>query len=243
MTDCVLSMCDVSVTALARHTRSMPLNSGNAPVAAPTDTLHRMRIDRAYRVKQLVGEFTMLSTSQIKRLVFPDVTQTPCDRVLQKLVRSGELHIVSKRYIGGENVYTSNKRIKTVDPHALAIADTYIACKEQALTYAVGADAWVKVAGCDLRPDMYLELGTENTLYLFIEVDLDSEGKKKLEDKIDRYKYAYDNAQDYPGDVFPLVVWLVPDEHRKREIERLTGDDALFRVELQRDFPLHILQP
>jgi hypothetical protein len=86
-----------------------------------------------------------------------------------------------------------------------------------------------------LTPDAYAELGvlaTRQKFAFWLEIDRDTENAETIRGKCVRYWRAF---QAWPGDVFPWVVFVVPDESRRRELERVIAggpDEAqdLFRV-------------
>jgi hypothetical protein len=73
---------------------------------------------------------------------------------------------------------------------------------------------------------------TRQKFMFWLEIDRSTENSETIRGKCVRYWRAF---QSWDGDVFPYVVFVVPDEIRRRELERIVagGPDeaqALFRV-------------
>jgi hypothetical protein len=83
-----------------------------------------------------------------------------------------------------------------------------------------------------LKPDAAVQVGIGDlALSTFVEIDLGTESLPTIQKKCERY-IAYwcsgveqqrTKTADAPRGVFPLVVWLVPDTHRKSNIARVLG--------------------
>ena len=71
-----------------------------------------------------------------------------------------------------------------------------------------------------LRPDLYAEtISGEYVDRWFIEMDLSTEGLQTIIEKCRRYHDYYQIVRDQdPKEVFPIVLWLVPDTYRKENI-------------------------
>jgi hypothetical protein len=234
---------------LGRSTLFMPLTRGYTVPAATQDVVvhSSMRVDRPYRVLMAVGRFQQLSTPQIKALEFPDASRVPCDRTLQKLVSQKLLELVPSP-AGGVRVYqltTAGQKLLRLDVrrkatavnyHSLTIADVYIKALEDSRKglisideYETTPDTHFKVAGLEVRPDLFLRLN--KSLYYYMEIDLGGESKRALKQKIENYLYAYEHSQS-----FPVVVFLCNSVQRVRDIKRIvrafTPPDGVFEVEL-----------
>jgi hypothetical protein len=90
-----------------------------------------------------------------------------------------------------------------------------------------------------LKPDSYVRLGSGDYEFVyFIEVDLGSEGSQALTRQLKAYVTYYASGREQTErDVFPKVLWLVPDEQRLTAIEGCISDlpissRELFQVEL-----------
>jgi hypothetical protein len=136
--------------------------------------------------------------------------------------------------------------------HTVDVADTFVAVKLaeregwlKILTYGIEADTWVDIAGAQVHPDMYLELGLiekRQRVVLWIEVDRGGEREKQINTKLDRYAYAYQHSDSYPRDIFPSVVFLASDEERLSDLRLWVGRtaglaDGLITVEKLENFP------
>lgn len=153
--------------------------------------------------------------------------------------------------------FTGKRKIqRTIRYHALAVADVFVQVKQASrdgildiLEWQVEADAWADVAGADLRPDLYLDIGLREKrerLSLWLEVDLGGERQKQIVEKLDRYAYAYGHAEAYPRDVFPQVVFLCIDAARAHELRHIIArthnlPSELVTVQLLADFPRLLL--
>ncbi|MDR1464748.1 MAG: replication-relaxation family protein [Oscillospiraceae bacterium] len=73
-----------------------------------------------------------------------------------------------------------------------------------------------------LKPDLYaVTRGGGYEDHWFIEIDCDTETVARVVDKCERYlQYLHSGAEQAQTGVFPLVVWIVPDEKRKVSVER-----------------------
>ena len=129
--------------------------------------------------------------------------------------------------------------------HTLAIAAAYVSLLEAHNAGQLPEPRFGTEPGChrlvdgiDLRPDAYVELkqpGGEFTK-LWLEIDRSTERAEKLADKCSRYWAAYkrwDTARH--GDVFPLVLFVVPDMRRAQYVREVfqggpEGSAELFDV-------------
>jgi hypothetical protein len=78
-----------------------------------------------------------------------------------------------------------------------------------------------------LKPDTHvvIELG-EDVLHCFVELDQGTEHAPALIAKLRQYERAY-RGEVGAEDVFPRVVWLVPNELRAVQLRRLLGSSRL----------------
>lgn len=226
---------------------------------------------RDVEILRLVSRFSQLTGAHIDALVFGALkAERPSRRAMKRLTDEGLLARVPGRVPGGElggspahtyqigpegwrMFWTGRYRpARTINLHTLAIADTYTAVKQaerdgwlDVLNYASEPDSWENVAGADLRPDLYLDLGhrtKRERLVYFIEVDLGTERQKQILEKVERYTHAFNHSHQYPLDVFPSVLLLAIDQERKQELEQILRrvgglPDGLFEVALLSQFP------
>ena len=136
--------------------------------------------------------------------------------------------------------------------HNLAIAETYVRLNELGDTLFLKADlepdCWRDYAGIGgvattLKPDMYaVTFSDEYEDYWFIEVDLATEAPSQVITKCKRYiRYYQSGAEQRQSDVFPFVVWLVPDDKRKAVLQERMDSDLkdspdIFRVVVAEEF-------
>lgn len=73
-----------------------------------------------------------------------------------------------------------------------------------------------------LKPDMYAVIkGGGYQDYYFIEIDCDTENVARVIDKCERYiKYLHSGTEQKQSDLFPYVVWIVPNEKRKISVKK-----------------------
>ena len=132
--------------------------------------------------------------------------------------------------------------LRVVDLHTLTIAECFVTLKrlEQSgeltvIAYEPDPASRRTIGEVLLTPDAYAELGvpTLKLKYSFwLEIDRDTENSETIKGKCVRYWRAY---QAWDGDVFPYIMFVVPDATRQRELERVIAggpDEAqqLFRV-------------
>jgi hypothetical protein len=132
--------------------------------------------------------------------------------------------------------------LRIIDHHTLTITECFVILKRlersgelAVLTYAADPASRQVVGEILLTPDAYTELGVAATRQKFafwLEIDRDTENAEIIRGKCVRYWRAF---QAWDGDVFPYIVFVVPDAARRRELERVIAggpDEALqlFRV-------------
>jgi hypothetical protein len=150
-----------------------------------------------------------------------------------------QLGRVGWRYLGKGGGY---RPLRVIDHHTLQIAECFVLLKQlersgelSVILYEADPVSRRTVGEILLTPDGYAELGvhaTRQKYSFWLEIDRDTENAETIRGKCVRYWRAY---QAWPGEVFPWVVFVVPDEARRRELERVIAggpDDAqdLFRV-------------
>lgn len=138
----------------------------------------------------------------------------------------------------------------------LAVADVFVALKRleadghyKVLGFATEPDTWTEMAGVELRPDLYVEVGDQvqrKRISWWLEIDMGTERQKQIKDKLARYYHAWQHVDEDVIATFPLVVFLVPDEERVSELRWLISHGQgearqLFRVERRESFPQSLL--
>ncbi len=90
-----------------------------------------------------------------------------------------------------------------------------------------------------LKPDLYaVTISNKYAYHWFFEIDRDTEAPVRIISKCRRYAdYYRSGAEQKLRGVFPLVVWLVPDEKRKTSLEQhikseMGGFGKLFNVRI-----------
>lgn len=236
----------------------MTRGSGNAIPGG----LSRERLSpRDRTLIELVGRFRLMTRAQIGAVLFvTQASKTPLDRSLQRLTAGGylarlarfvggdaggseqyvyQLGRVGWRLIGGGHAY---RPLRSVSQHTLMITECFVALHRleqmgrlSVVTFEPEPGCHRQVAGVTLTPDAYVEVGLrerQRKYALWLEIDRDTEHAETIKGKCVRYWRAY---QHWEGDVFPYVVFVVPDARRAQEIKRViaTGPanaQALFWV-------------
>ncbi|HEX3781432.1 MAG TPA: replication-relaxation family protein [Pseudonocardiaceae bacterium] len=201
--------------------------------------------DRA--VIELVAKFRQMTSGQIRDSLFAGLASaTPVDRTLKRLVEQKHLSRL-KRLVGGDQggsgqfVYQLGRAgwklldkpgsywvPRAVNLHTLAIADCYAAFKRaeqdgqlEVIQFTTEPECHQAVGNVLLTPDAYVEVGnrTEQVKHSYwLEVDRGTEHLEVIQEKCERYYRAYGMWQE---DYFPLVLFVVPDEHRQSAVERV----------------------
>ncbi|MDQ0825389.1 hypothetical protein QFZ60_001562 [Arthrobacter sp. B2I5] len=247
----------------------MALTSHNTGLRAATKRPYASSMQIASRdlaIIRLVGRFNQASATQIAAVNFyENASKTVQTRVLARLTKDKYLARINRRLPGGpkggspQYVYQlgpegwrlfTRKRwpgLYAVNYHSLAIMDAYLSVlnlERQGLgtisSYLTEPETHSVIAGQDLRPDLHIEFAVEGkgTLGLYIEVDLATERRKQLTEKMERYFQAWKHAE---LESFPLIVFLVPDEYRRAEVQRIVNGGGeewvqLFHVHVQDKF-------
>lgn len=200
-----------------------------------------MRLNtRDHQIIAFVARFGQVTKHHVRAAVFDaNASSTPCDRAMKRLVDQKLLARVEIRTVGGANggsgqhvyqVGSAGWRLaetegsfwlsRSVKYHSLAIADVYVDVSKnlKLVRWESEPDTHVKINYVPLLPDLYLELDLGHlTRRCWVEVDLGTERPKQLREKMDRYHHAWSGASE-KWNPWPLVVWVVPDEKRKREL-------------------------
>lgn len=197
-------------------------------------------------VVELVGRFRQMTTSQIRPVLFGEVSsQTPLDRTLKRLVDHQYLARLERAVGGwaagsGPYVYQLGREgwrhlgrdgqywpYRSVSLHTLDIAALFVTLKGAerrgelvVLSYEPEPACHLKQGAVLLTPDAKLDVGLpvqRQRVGAFLELDRGTERARQIQGKCLRYWEAY---QGWPDQVFPLVVFVVPDERRATEIAR-----------------------
>jgi len=212
---------------------------------------------RDLAVVNAVARFKQLSATHIRELLFADVSKTPSDRALRRLVDMQYLRRIERRMVGGarggsgQYVYTLGAKgfymystgrynpARVVNYHSIAIADTYLhllRLERQGLFKIDGLstepDCWATIGRYELHPDLRVDVnGGRGVFKLWLEVDMATEAQRQIRSKLLNYWYAYNEADVSQWPEFPLVVFVAVDSERANElqwvIEQLDDDVAL----------------
>lgn len=168
-------------------------------------------------------------------------------RVLTRLerriggVRAGSAGYIYRLDVAGQNALqvTSGRRRRLAEPglpfvtHTLAISELYVRLSEAAGTGQIDLLEFAAEPGCwrsffgpggaamRLKPDAFVRIGRGAFEDLwFVEVDCSTHGKGALAAKFRTYRqyWATGREQAQWGDVFPRVLWLVPNLTRLRQL-------------------------
>jgi hypothetical protein len=234
-------------------------------------TLHRVRLLRGDQVRRLhVAEGSPLTQSRRTRNLLHRLHQL--DLVVRSArvvggVRAGSNgHIYGLSGLGqavldaGGTVGRRRRRIWDTKPffqdHVLAVAELYVGLVEasrtnqcELLDFDSEPACWRRFTGSSsetvtLKPDAYVRLGVgEYERSAFVEVDMASESLATIQRKCRTFiAYWRTGREQQQEGVFPLVLWLVPNQQRRQRITdvivRLTAETrALFAVALHHDGP------
>lgn len=202
-----------------------------------------------------------MGAEQIRDVLFTtQSSKTPLDRTLKRLTDAGylarlgrlvggfgggsgqyvyQLGRVGWRYLGKGGGY---RPLRVVDYHTLTITECFVLLKRlersgelTIIRYDADPASRQTVGEMLLTPDAFVVLGVTTIRQKFsfwLEIDRDTENAETIRGKCVRYWRAF---QSWDGDVFPYVVFVVPDEPRRRELERIVagGPDeaqALFQI-------------
>src|SRR2546423_15346371 len=111
--------------------------------------------------------------------------------------------------------------------HALRVAElhTLLVEAEQAghidlLQLASEPACWRPYGPKALKPDSFVELANQDEIWsFFVEIDMGTEGSRAIERKLRQYaEYQATGREQAQHCVFPLTVWLTPDEGRAEAI-------------------------
>lgn len=80
----------------------------------------------------------------------------------------------------------------------------------------------------DIKPDAYVEVEVGDYLdRYFVEVDMATESPTTLRNKADAYAaYRLSGHEQTRTGAFPLVLWLVPDDHRRLVVQKVIARQA-----------------
>ena len=137
--------------------------------------------------------------------------------------------------------------------HTLAISEIYVQLTELKNKHSIQSiDSFQFEPNCwrgwldnhagrmILKPDCYIEISLDNYLYnYFVEVDKNSESLTRIVNKSKQYiRYFNLNIEQKDTGIFPLVLWVVPDDKRKLAITRRIQEELQDYWELFQVIPL-----
>lgn len=204
--------------------------------------------NRDSEIIAFVSRFRQVTTHQVRDAFFPThKSPTQPKVVLKRLVTQRLLKRVDspRRSIGGQvggsaqNVYyldrngwelagrpTKNPpRYTGIKYDWLAVTDIYldVALNMNVLSYRTEArgESHVRINHVLLEPDLHIEVDRgRDIIEVFIESDMGTETPAQLEEKMARYHHAWLGAPER-WEPFPYVLWVVPNEKRRAELESL----------------------
>jgi hypothetical protein len=197
-------------------------------------------------VVELVGRFRLMGAEQVREVLFStQSSKTPLDRALLRLTTAGYLVRLGRMVGGfgggsGQYVYQLGRAgwrllgkgggyrpLRVIDHHTLTIAECFVMLKRlehggelTVIRYDADPASRQNVGDILLTPDAYVELGvsaTRQKFHFWLEIDRDTENAETIRGKCVRYWRAF---QAWDGEVFPYIVFVVPDDRRQRELER-----------------------
>lgn len=136
------------------------------------------------------------------------------------------------KYLRSEKTY---RALRTIDRHRLAIVDAYVTTVECERAGTLRINEVVEepechqvVAGVQITPDLYLNadlLEAQTRRRIWVEVDMGTERRKQIIDKLTRYRHAYRSwGDERPGQPFPRIVFMAVDEERERELQTIINE-------------------
>jgi protein involved in plasmid replication-relaxation len=225
-------------------------NSRSVERHTPSSVTRSLARARDERIVRDVARFRQLRAGQIEELHFWNLrSNTQLKRALRGLVASKHLVRLERPRggVGGGSaqfVYQLgragwklvNKQgdywaPRAVNLHALAVADCFVQLNQAArggtfevLDFQPEPAAHVNIGTIQLTPDAVMQLGFGqrghgDELAYWLEVDRGTEHADTIQDKCVRYWLAYQRWN--PAEVFPFVMFVVPDAERVRVIERI----------------------
>ncbi|MDN3263300.1 replication-relaxation family protein [Streptomyces sp. CSDS2] len=216
---------------------------------------------RDYEILKLVGAFGQLSSSHLKELIFADRSHSVPDTVLKRLDQHDYLSIVGRRASGpkggagaftyklgrfGRSLLNVNRTASpNVNDHALMVADTYLELRRAESAGVLRVLDWEVERSVPplVRADLFaaVEYPQQGRMsQYFLEIDRQSEAPKRIREKIAGYWLAVEGSK---SDYFPFVVFVVKNEARKRELERVFKQLPDDRQEMVRVYLLSELIP
>lgn len=228
---------------------------------------------RDVRILRMVGRFGLVTSEQIRVIEFAENrSKSPSSAVLLRLTNAGLLRRLSPRTVGGwsggsgQYVYQLGSKgwaflrregrytpLRSIDMHRIAIAETYVQTVEAERAGHIRINEVVTEPDCHqvaggvlLTPDLYIFAdvrAAQARRRIWVEVDMATERRKQITDKLARYRHAYRAwADEFPGQPFPRVVFVAVDEERERELNSIIREmpesaRQLFAVMTAESFP------
>lgn len=133
--------------------------------------------------------------------------------------------------------------------HALSVSEVYVVLAEAArgdafdlLVFEAEPECWRTFSrfgvATTLKPDAFARLGYQDEeAWIFVEVDRGTESVRTVETKAEVYRLYWESGDEQAAHgVFPEVLWLVPSEKRRLEVEdavKRAGSAAVSTAVLQ----------
>lgn len=215
-------------------------------------------------VRQAVLKHGQLTASQIRRLLYTGTRKgalVRSQRHLKRLVDLGQLRRLWGVYDGPAEYIYMPAGTTTRGPvfHTLDISELYVRLSEARFNsddaystleaeskIVFDREPWchIKIGHVEVKPDAFLKFN--ETEQYFIEVDRASADRTKLAKKLRLYVNLYDQWDvDVDGEVFPQIIYTVPDSDRKRVVDSVikTQRYNLFKVLLFENAVNEIIGP
>jgi hypothetical protein len=210
------------------------MSSSERPAVSGRSLVARLLSPRDLAVLSTVRLFRQVSSHQLRRLHFTNLTpesqKRVTSRVLRRLVKWGELGRIDQAkggWNGGSTGYIyipAESKARIPDPHTLDIAELLTRLVECQRGGAIRLRSFAPEPYChetlgtiELKPDARVQIRTATNEYAwFLEVDRGTEWRSALGKKMGGYVNAYER---WPKRSFPGVLFTVPDKERKRFVE------------------------
>lgn len=208
---------------------------------------------RDSHIVRFLSIFQQLTFQQINELCFDSPSRTPADRALKRLIKQEYVaRVEMRRLIGGSKggagqyAYHLGRRgyhlmfdkgayrlHRNVRYHQMLLADVYILIRKLEAATILKIDGFTteadQVGEYEVRHDMRIDVTRRDgeRFMLWVEVDMATEGRKQIADKLVRMRNAIYSRTDWP--VTPHVVWVACDAERAKELNWIIDqgkDDA-----------------
>lgn len=198
-----------------------------------------------------IGYLHQVTSSQIRRLFFADGSPASQGvrqrRTMARLTKWGAVRRIDRAMgggLGGSGEYTylpSSSRARTPDMHTLDITEMFVRLNEaqaekriELLGFDPEPYCHVQVGHLEIKPDAYIRVRVgERIRRCWLEMDRGTEYRPQLNAKMRSYCKAYSK---WPDTTFPQVIYIVPDDLRRRFVESVVKYQEIPKLFLVSNF-------